>query len=367
MSDKGTSFPPPARRRWLRCALGFGLIGLAPAWPPVARAGTDDDGGAPASRQETLPLDPSLEQRILALDPEHIPAAEVRDLLSRAPAPRIICLQGSAAFISMKPFAEFLIAMGYPKTKLRDPVDGSMSRSSFGDSEQLAGEMAWYYENEGMMPILIGHSQGGMLAIKVLYEFNGSFHREIPVWNPLTRSAEPRTGIVDPLSGRERPVVGLKVGYVAALATGKLPRFLLGQWDMMGKLRAIPDTVEDFTGFTIEWDMIAGTPPGSEAYHADGTAHVRNIELPPQTSHIRMPRTRYLTGQRATRQWIDDYDPAAPLPPLPEGPGIDAANIVHAADIWYSVKKHWCIEAQRLLRARHAHAGASGEPLTSNR
>ncbi len=31
---------------------------------------------------------------------------------------------------------------------------------------------------------------------------------------------------------------------------------------MMGKLRAIPDTVEDFTGFSIEWDMIAGTPAG---------------------------------------------------------------------------------------------------------
>ena len=43
-----------------------------------------------------------------------------------------------------------------------------MSRNSFADSEQLAGELAWYYESDGMMPMLIGHSQGGMLAIKVL-------------------------------------------------------------------------------------------------------------------------------------------------------------------------------------------------------
>ncbi len=68
-----------------------------------------------------------------------------------------------------------------------------MSRSSFGDSEQLAGELAWYYESEGMMPMLIGHSQGGMLAIKVLYELNGSFHPAIPVWNPVTGQAEQRT------------------------------------------------------------------------------------------------------------------------------------------------------------------------------
>jgi hypothetical protein len=155
-------------------------------------------------------------------------------------------------------------------------------------------------------------------------------------------------------------VVGLKVPYVAALATGKLPRFLLGQWTMMGKLRAIPDTVEEFTGFSIEWDMIAGTPPGSEEYHADGTAQVRNVELPAATSHIRMPRTRYLTRNAATRAWIDDYDPATAQPALPEGPDIDRANIVHAADIWYSVKKHWCIEAQRLIRARRAAIKPSG-------
>ena len=326
------------------------VLAPAPAWSRGAGAGsTDGQGGQPLP-----PLDPALEDRILALDPEHISAAEVRDVLRHAPAPRMILVQGSFPLITMTPFAQYLIAMGYPEERLRDPRDGSMSLSSFTDSQQLAGEIAWYYEAEGMMPMLIGHSQGGMLAIKVLYELNGSFHDAVPVWNPLIGEPEQRTSIVDPLSGRERPVVGLKLPYVAALATGKLPRFLLGQWAMMGKIRAIPDTVEDFTGFSIEWDMIAGTPPGSEEYHADGTAHVRNITLPATTSHIRMPRTRYLTRNPATRAWIDNYDPAMPRPPLPEGPGVDSDNIVHAADIWYSVKKHWCIEAQRLILARRA-------------
>ena len=329
------------------------LLAVTLAAVPAPRAAADRPAASEALRR-LPPLDHAVEQRILALDPEHISPAEVRDVLQRAPAPRIIGLQGSFPLITMQPFAEYLIAMGYPEARLKDPRDGSMSRNSFSDSERLAGELAWYYENEGMMPMLIGHSQGGMLAIKVLYELNGSFHGSIPVWNPITGQPEARTSIIDPLTGLERPVVGLKVPYVAALATGKLPRFLLGQWSMMGKLRAIPDTVEEFTGFSIDWDLIAGTLPGSETYHADGSARVRNVELPATTSHIRMPRTRYLTRNPATRAWIDAYDPALPLPALPEGPDVDAANIVHAADIWYSVKKHWCIAAQRLIRARLA-------------
>jgi hypothetical protein len=348
-----------SRHRALRrlcAAAALALLTVLLPGPQTGFVAAVEASATSAAPSPLPPLDRAIEDRILALDPLHVSAAEVRDVLKRAPAPRIIGIQGSFPVITMEPFAQYLIAMGYPEDRLRDPRDGSMSRNSFGDSEQLAGEMAWYYESDGMMPMLIGHSQGGMLAIKVLYELNGSFHQAIPVWNPITGQPEQRTSIVDPLTGLERPVVGLKVPYVAALATGKLPRFLLGQWAMMGKLRAIPDTVEEFTGFSIEWDMIAGTPPGSEEYHADGTAQVRNVELPAATSHIRMPRTRYLTRNVATRAWIDDYNPAAALPPLPEGPEVDSANIVHAADIWYSVKKHWCIEAQQLIRARRATA-----------
>ena len=299
-------------------------------------------------------MDRSTEDRVLALDPANISPADVRDVLSHAPAPRIIILNGSVALMTMEPFAEYLIAMGYPESRLKDPRDGSLSQSSYADSEQLAGTLAWYYETEGMMPMLIGHSQGGMLAIKVLHELAGAFHAAIPVRNPLTGKSEQRTSIVDPLTGLERPVIGLKLPYVAALATGKLPRFLLGQWQMLDKLRAIPDTVEEFTGFSIDWDLIAGTLPGSESYRAEGTARVRNVALEAGTSHIRMPHTRDLAHNPVTRAWIDGYDPASPPAALPEGPGVDASNIVHAADIWYSVKKHWCLGAQRLIGARRA-------------
>jgi hypothetical protein len=312
-------------------------------------------GAAPSSVLGAL--DATTEDRILALDPEQISAPQVRDVLSRAPAPRIVNLQGSLAWITMQPFAEYLVAMGYPEERLRNPADGTLSYSSYTDSEKLAGTLAWYDENEGMMPMLIGHSQGGMLAIRVLYELVGAFHASIDVWNPMTAESEHRTSIVDPSDGRMRPVVGLKVPYVAALATGKLPRLLLGQWTMLGKLRSIPDSVDEFTGFTILWDPIAGTFPGGEPYHAAGTAEVRNVDLPAATSHLGLPNARDLATHASTRAWIDRYRPGEPLPSGKDD--IDTSNLLPAADIWFSVKKHWCLEAQRLIRQRRIVAAGN--------
>jgi hypothetical protein len=34
-----------------------------------------------------------------------------------------------------------------------------------------------------MMPMMIGHSQGGIQAVKVLHELAGSFGSEVRVWN----------------------------------------------------------------------------------------------------------------------------------------------------------------------------------------
>ncbi len=268
------------------------------------------------------------------------------------PAPRIINLQGSLAPVTMQPFAEFLIAMGYPEERLRDPVGGGLSYSSFVDSGELAGTLAWHYEREGMMPLLIGHSQGGMVAIRVLHEFAGAFSAEIPVWDPVAGASTDRTTIRDPLTGATRPVVGLRVPYAAAIATGKLPRILLGQWSMLSKLRKIPDSAIDFTGFSIEWDPIAGNFPGAEPYAATGSAAVRNVTLPATYSHIDLPNAAHLAAQPATRAWIDDYDPASPPASMPEDPAVDVTNLLHAADIWFSVKKHWCLAAQALLLAR---------------
>jgi hypothetical protein len=325
----------------------------------VAAFGAIADGAGDRHVLEQAPIDAAAEERLLALVPERISERDVREVLARAPAPRIINLEGSMPVVTMAPFAEFLVAMGYPEERIRDPNGGALSYSSSIDARRLAGAMAWYYEREGMMPMLIGHSQGGMVAIRVLYELAGEFGDSIPVWNPLSGAAEARTTIVDPRTGASRPVVGLEVPYVAALATGKLPRILLGQWTMFPRLHSIPDTAEEFTGFSFEWDPIAGNFGSAEPYRATGSARVRNVILPPKASHLTLPLAKELALDPAARDWINRYAPGPGTPSPPSGALADLPNLLHAADIWYSVKKHWCLEAQRLVR----RARKSAAPL----
>ena len=291
-------------------------------------------------------VEPDVARRLADLDCLQVSAADVRSTLAQAPAPRIIALQGSLPIVTMEPFVAFLEAMGYPSAQLAQPGSPMRSYSSFIDSRRLAGTLAWHYERDALMPMLIGHSQGGMIVIKVLHDLAATQEAApIPVWNPLRNEAEPRTTIVDPYSGQSRGVAGLKVDYATALVTGSLPRLLLGQWGILPLLREVPDSVVDFTGFAIPWDPIAGTGAEPAPFRATGTARVRNIVLPATYSHIALPRVNHLAGQPATREWIDLYRPgtSAPLPA-----DADTSNLLHAADIWYSVKRHWCEGAKRL-------------------
>ena len=299
--------------------------------------------GAPAAPP---PLDAALAARIRELDCANVTAAGVRDVLSRAPAPRIVLLQGSVPLVTMEPFARFLIAMGYPAARLVNPRDGQFSYSSFADSAALAGELAFDYEQTGLAPMLIGHSQGGMLAIRTLYELAGAFHDELHVVDPATGNALPRTSIVDPHTGRSRPVVGLHVSYAAALATGWLPRLLLGQWTMLSRLRSIPDTVDEFSGFILPHDPVAGNLLGDAPYAPLGKARVRTVVLPDSYHHLALPRVAHLAVDPSIHAWIDAWSPDAAAAP----PAGDISNLVHATDIWYSVKRRWCLQAQGLLR-----------------
>lgn len=338
------------QRLELRARAGNALFAALLAGMTLAGAArADEAGGFRAPR-----LDSAVAAEVRALDCRRVRAADVELLLAKAPAPRIILFQGSLAVMTMEPFADFLVAMGYPQDRIRDPRDGSLSQGSFSGSRRWAGTVAWYYESEGMMPMLIGHSQGGMMVIRILYELDGAFDDAIPVWDPVAGAALARTTIRDPRTGAMRPVKGLTIDYAAALATGKLPRILLGQWDMIARLRRIPDTVTDFTGFSIPWDGIAGTLGDPEPYAAIGTARVRNVTLPSRYSHVGLPDTLHLASQEVTRRWVDEWSPDS-ASPLPDAVGVDTTNIVHAADIWYSVKRHWCQAAQRLLAAGELH------------
>ena len=297
-------------------------------------------------------IDATARARFLALDCAHPADIAAMEARVGVPAPRILNLQGSVPIVTMESFAEFLMAMGYPEASLRDPHDGSLSQSSYAGSDVLAGMLAWYYERDGMRPMLIGHSQGGMLVVRTLHELAGGFQDALNVYDPVTRSAQRRTTIRDPYSHAETPVVGLKVAFAAALATGTLPRILLGQWSMLPKLRKIPDTVEEFTGFAIAWDPIAGNFATAEPYVALGSANVRNVLLPSSYSHIGLPITAHLASSPVTRAWIDNYRPDVAAAPIPGDPDVDVRNLLHAADLWFSIRRHWCAEGQRWLQGK---------------
>ena len=305
---------------------------------------------------QEISLDFLMEDEILALDPEHISENDIKNVLSSAPAPRILNIHGGIypVYLVMISFSKFLMGMGYPEEKIRNPQDGSYSYSCYTSSKKLAGLVAWYYEKEGMRPMIIGHSLGGMQAVKVLHQLNGSFSEAIPVWNPLSNKSEERFSIIDPLTGEERNVVGVNVSYATAVCSGGLTRLLPNQWDMFGKLRKIPDTVEEFSGFYIGLDLFGGDFLGfgpANLYESNGSARVRSIKLPAGYNHFLVPKTEHLTENKEIRDWINNYTPTGE-PQLDIEFESSSDNIIWAADVWHSIKKHWTIEIQRLIRAK---------------
>ena len=312
-----------------------------------------DDRVQPAP-QFPRPLWSELEEKVLALDPEVLSENDVSEVLARGPSPRIVALDGSIPIVTMESFAKFLVLMGYPEGSVRNPQNGSYTYSSHRDSQEMAGMIAWYYEKEGMRPVVIGHSQGGMLSVKILYELAGTFHEKVAVWNPRSGKAEDRYSIVDPLDGRDRPVIGLKLGFASAIATGKGMRILLSQWDMLNRLRKIPDTVEEFTGFHVKYDLISGTLFGigqGDRYSPVGSSKVRNVVLPSGSTHLGVPVMEHLAKNSAARQWIQSYSPARGLEGASDLQG-EGRNILLAAELWHSIKKHWCLELKRSILSK---------------
>ena len=77
--------------------------------------------------------------------------------------------------------------MGYPEERLRNPADGTHhATAASADSARIAGMLAWHYERDGMMPMLIGHSQGGMMVVRTLHELAGGFGDAVAVYDPVT-------------------------------------------------------------------------------------------------------------------------------------------------------------------------------------
>jgi len=305
-------------------------------------------------------LSPDLEQKILSLDPTNVTARDVHDVLSRAPAPRVVNIHGGVARVipRMVSFSEFLIGMGYPAVSLTNPSDGTYSFSCYESSTEIAGVIAWFYEREGLRPMMVGHSQGGIQVVKVLDKLAAKSSR-LHVWNPLTWEEEQRCEIVDPLTGWPQPVAGLRLPYATVVGAGGITRIMPNQWDMTFRLHTIPDSVEEFTGFCKGFDFTGGDFLGYGSinhYKASGSAVVRNVWLPSKYNHGEIPNTKHLLNDPEMVDWINNYRPAKEAVVRPEldvrfdG---DSSNIIWAADVWYSIKKHWVLELQRLIVARH--------------
>ena len=330
-------------------AITLALAGCAtqpPEQPPEA--------ATPAARWNN---DAALQARLLALDPAHISDRDVRETLAKGPTPRIMLLHGGVypVHLIMESFGNFLVGMGYPEARIRDPGNGDWSYSPYLQTSQLAGLVAWQYEHDGVHPMLVGHSQGGLSAVRILKDLAG-WGGDVRVYNPLKGALEDRTTIVDPLTGRERPVVGVSVAYASAIGAGGLALVLPGWWESLDTLRKIPDTVDEFTGYRIEVDLIALSIPGNpldRPYENGGKAHVRNVMLPATYNHVVAPLTADLAEDPTVRDWINAYVPDQPAD-TSMLPVSAAGHVLWAADVWYSIKKHWCLEAQQWVRAQRA-------------
>ena len=354
--------------RLLRLFLGGALL--------LQGCATYDRHGLPAEtarvieqtiKSRSLALDSKIEARILALDPEHVSERDVRETLSNAPAPRIINIHGGIypVHLRMISFSEFLVEMGYPRASITNPSDGTYTFSCYESSTKITGFIAWYYEKEGLRPMIVGHSQGGFQAVKILRRLAGLSAERVAVWNPLTWQAENRFEITDPLTGHTRPVVGLQLPYATGVGAGGVTRILPNQWDMCGKLRDSPDSVEEFTGFYKGKDLLGGDYLGyGAANHSKsmGKAAVRSVRLPSAYKHRAIPDTKHLLKSRQIMDWINNYVPAdMPVDTAQFDAKFDSdsSHILWAADVWYSIKKHWVLELQRKIRSRLSPRGRS--------
>jgi hypothetical protein len=330
------------------------LSGCATSPPPTlnpARAQQIEE--SLAKRQQALTRE--TEEKILALNPEHVTDTEIREVLTNVPAPRIINIHGGVLpyHLSMDSFSEFLIGMGYPEWSIRNPGTGAYSLSCYQDSKQIAGMIGWCYEKEGMRPMMLGHSLGGIQVVKVLYDLADQSANRPALWNPLTGRTEDRHEITDPLTGKSCSLAGLQLCYASAVGAGGLARTLPYQWEMGLKLRKIPDTVEEFTGFYIGMDVWGGDYLGygsANLFRPSGKALVRNVRLPTSYSHATVPNTKVILTSQAMKDWVSNYTPTN-QPSLEEQSFKSNSHILWAADVWYSIKRHWVLELQILVRA----------------
>jgi hypothetical protein len=217
--------------------------------------------------------------------------------------------------------------------------------------------IAWAYEHDGLRPMIVGHSQGGIQVVKVLHDLAGTFDTALPVWNPMTDSAERRAFIVDPYTRTPRPVIGIQVSYASVVGAGGPSVFLPNNWAMIRRLRTVPDTAVQFNGYFlgIDWFAMSLADVSADGFSSpSGKVLVRNVILPAGYLHVTVPVTHYLLDKPDLKRMVDEYRATTERPDEATMPGTYTDNFYYAADNWAAIKKHWVLEARRLVMAKRA-------------
>jgi hypothetical protein len=339
-------------------SMGLGAVLLVSGCGTVHRKALDAEQAQQAKLDYNLTR--AQEDRILRLNASSVSGADVRGALRGAPAPRMILIHGGLSTVidEMESFADFLVGMGYPRSAIGPPGQRNKTFSCLERADMIAGMSGWFYEREGLRPMIVGHSQGGFQVVKILNTLDRAPSHKTYVWNPVTWEKEERWEITDPRTGKQRRVSGLKLPYAASVGAGGLTRMLPNQWGMIGNLRSIPNSVEEFTGFYTGMDPLGGDMGGwGPANHSKsmGSAKVRNVELPVTYRHGKIPDTKHLARSSETRDWINNWRPPNKsfyVAKLDREFRAKSAYILFAADVWYSIKKAWVRDLQQLIRAR---------------
>ena len=152
-------------------------------------------------------------------------------------------------------------------------------------------------------------------------------------------------------------MVGLRIPFATAVVAGGLGRALPNQWQMNRKLREFPIRLRNSPGSRRVWTCwaVIGLRYGpSNDYKPCGEASVRNVRLPSSYAHTTIPSTSHLLKSQQIKDWINDYRPGR-TPELEMKFDSDSSHVIWAAEVWYSIKKHWVLELQRLLKATHSN------------
>lgn len=358
------------RKRFLRPYLAVILGGVLAscAAPAPKMPSIKDFRPIPSSPhgRHALKRNLDLAKKILSLDPNNITDADVRETLSKGPAPWILALAPlppwSEEFVAT---ARFFVDMGYPVDRIGDPRMNQYKIFWREKSEVIAGMAAWLYENDGMNPILVGWSGGGIMTVVVLHELHNTTGKsQVRVINARTGKAENRSWVKDPYTKRRRPISSLRFSFAASLAAGGLGRVVQDEvWAIVKGLHLIPDSVEEFVGFhspedTLGTDAVFTSPEeliSANTFRPIGKAKVRSIIGDRSYEHFNVVHCEKLSDNSKGRNWVSTFRP---------NPGYKLHNFqntnkyswvsgkrnIWCGEVWYGIKKHWALQAQRVAR-----------------